>query len=134
MYEILGLSAEHRRKSYINDVYKLVNDYDQELLSDPAIAKAFGDESAECFAQGSEPLVDDAELLYDAWAFDVTKIERPVHMWQGTDDHLVPYPINEEISDHMPSSVWHEVKGGGHFIAVGEADSIFEIAAAELTA
>lgn len=77
-------------------------------------------------------MVDDAELLYNAWAFDVTRIERPVHMWQGTDDHLVPYPINKEISDRMPGSVWHEVEGGGHFIAVGEADRIFAIAADEL--
>lgn len=132
MYEILGLSAEHFRKSYIGYVTKLVNDYDRGLLADPAIAQAFADESAECFAQGSEPLVDDAELLYNAWAFDVTRIERPVHMWQGTDDHLVPYPINKEISDRMPGSVWHEVEGGGHFIAVGEADRIFAIAADEL--
>ena len=98
MYEVLGLDAEHFRRSYIRTLIKLVNGYDAKLLSDPAIAEAFADMSAECFAQGSEPLVEDAELLYRQWDFDVTRIARPVHMWQGTEDHLVPYPINKEIS------------------------------------
>jgi pimeloyl-ACP methyl ester carboxylesterase len=132
MYEILALDAEHFRKSYIKTLTKLVNDYDAKLLGDPVISEAFADMSAECFAQGSEPLVEDAELLYRQWDFDVTRISRPVHMWQGTEDHLVPYPINKEISDRMPASVWHEVDGGGHLVAVGKADEIFAIAAKEL--
>ena len=132
MYEVLGLDATHFRKSYIKTLIKLVNKYDATLLNDPGIAEAFGDMSAECFAQGSEALVDDAELLYRQWAFDVTRIERPVHIWQGTEDHLVPYPINKEISDRMPASVWHEVEGAGHLVAIGEAAKIFALAAKEL--
>ena len=65
--------CQHFRKSYIKTLIKMVNGYDAKLLSDPAIAEAFADMSAECFAQGSEPLVDDAELLYRRWAFDVTQ-------------------------------------------------------------
>jgi pimeloyl-ACP methyl ester carboxylesterase len=133
MYEVLALDAKHFRQSYIKTLIKSVNDYDAKLLSDPVIADAFAKTSAECFAQGSAGLVDDSELLYHQWAFDVTKIERPVHMWQGTDDQLVPYPINKKIADRMPGAKWHEVEGGGHFIAVGEADKIFAIAAEELT-
>jgi len=129
MYEILALDATHFRKSYINTIIKTVNEYDAKLLSDPGIAEAFADMSAECFAQGSEPLVEDSELLYHQWAFDVTRIERPVHMWQGTEDRLVPYPINKEISDRMPGSVWHEVEGAGHLVAIGKADEILAIAA-----
>lgn len=132
MYEILALDATHFRKSYIKTLIKNLNEYDAKLLSDSAIAEAFADASAECFAQGSEPLVEDSELLYHQWPFDVSRIERPVHMWQGTDDRLVPYPINKEISDRMPGSVWHEVEGAGHLVAIGEADEIFAIAAKEL--
>ncbi len=132
MYEILALDATYFRKSYIKTIIKTVNEYDAKLLSDPGIAEAFADMSAECFAQGSEPLVEDSELLYHQWAFDVTRIERPVHMWQGTEDQLVPYPINKEISDRMPGSVWHEVEGAGHLVAIGKADEIFAIAAEEL--
>ena len=68
------------------------------------------------------------------WAFDVSAIERPVHMWQGTDDRLVPDPINKAVADRMPGSVWHPVEGAGHFVAVGAGDDIFAIAAEELGA
>jgi pimeloyl-ACP methyl ester carboxylesterase len=132
MYEILALDATHFRTSYIKSLIKTVNEYDAKLLGDPNIAEAFADTSAECFAQGSEPLVEDSELLYRQWAFDVTRIERRVHMWQGTGDRLVPYPINKEVSDRMPGSVWHAVEGAGHLVAIGEADEIFAIAAADL--
>ena len=74
----------------------------------------------------------DAELLYRSWAFDVSKIERRVHMWQGLDDLLVPDPINKQVADRMPGSVWHPVEGAGHFVAIGSGDDLFGIAAEEL--
>ena len=92
MYEMLDLDAVHFRKSYLKHVMKLVNDYDHEILAQPAVGSAFGDESAECFAHGPDALIADADLLYRRWAFDVSTIQRPVHVWQGTDDHLVPLP------------------------------------------
>ena len=79
-------------------------------------------------------MVRDAELLYRSWAFDVRQIDRPVHMWQGLDDHLVPDPINKAVADAMPGAVWHPVEGAGHFVAVGCGDEIFGIAAKELGA
>ena len=133
MYEMLALDAVHFGKSYLKTCYNAVNDYDKKFLDDPAIAKAWGAMSAECFAHGSIGLVEDAELLYRKWAFDVTKIERPVHMWQGTGDKLIPYELNRVIADRMPGSVWHPVEDAGHLVAVGEAVNIFAIAAHELS-
>jgi pimeloyl-ACP methyl ester carboxylesterase len=90
--------------------------------------------SAECFAQGSDGLVRDSELLYRSWPFDVRAIERRVHMWQGTDDSLVPAAINQRVAERMPGAVWHPVEGAGHFVAIGAADEVLAIAAAELGA
>lgn len=134
MYATLGFTAKHFPDSFVKQVRGTLNDYDQQLLLQPEIAKAFGETSAECFAHGSDGLVRDAELLYRRWAFDVTKIERRVHLWQGLDDKLVPDPINKAVADAMPGSVWHPVDGAGHFIAVGEGDDIFATAAEELNA
>ncbi|MEO3757820.1 alpha/beta hydrolase [Mycobacterium sp. B14F4] len=134
MYATLGLTAEHFRKSFAKQLRKSVNDYDRAVLSRPGFEDAFAQTTAECFAHGSNGLVRDAELLYRRWAFDIGSIQRPVHMWQGTDDTLVPYAINREVADAMPGAVWHEVEGGGHFIAVGAGDDVFAVAAAELAA
>lgn len=133
MYATLGLTAEHFRETYIKQLRKAVNDYDRQILLQPGFETAFCEASAECFAQGSDGLVRDAELLYRSWAFDVKKIERRVHMWQGLDDRLVPDTINKQVADQMPGAVWHPVPGAGHFVAIGSAEEVFGIAAEELS-
>jgi pimeloyl-ACP methyl ester carboxylesterase len=132
MYAALGLSAKRFQDSFVKQIRNSVSSYDRQLLSDPEIARRFGDACAECFAHGSDGLVRDAELLYRRWAFDVKQIERPVHLWQGLDDTLVPDPINKAVADAMPGAVWHPVEGAGHFVAVGAGDEIFTVAAKEL--
>jgi pimeloyl-ACP methyl ester carboxylesterase len=134
MYWTLGFTARHFRESFVKQIRNSLNDYDQKLLLQPEVATAFGDACAECFAHGSSGLVRDAELLYRRWAFDVSTIERPVHMWQGLDDKLVPDPINKAVADAMPGAIWHPVEGAGHFVAIGSGDDIFAIAAEELGA
>jgi pimeloyl-ACP methyl ester carboxylesterase len=134
MYAALGVTAEHFRKTYFEQILKAVNDYDRQVLLRPGLDTAFCAMSAECFAQGSEGLVRDSELLYRNWAFDVTKIERPVHVWQGLADTLVAPFINLAIADRMPGAVWHSIEDAGHFIAVGAADDILAIASQELRA
>jgi pimeloyl-ACP methyl ester carboxylesterase len=132
MYAALGLTAKDFRAAFEKQLLKAVNDYDRRMLARPGVDPLFYESCAECFAQGSDGLVRDAELLYRRWAFDVTRIERKVHMWQGTDDRLVPAPINEAIADRMPGAVWHSVEDAGHFVAVGSADDVFAIAAEDL--
>jgi pimeloyl-ACP methyl ester carboxylesterase len=134
MYAGLGFTAKRFQASFVKQVRSSLNDYDQQILSRPGVATAFGDACAECFAHGSDGLVRDAELLYRRWAFELSTIERPVHVWQGLDDKLVPDPINKAVADAMPGAVWHPVDGAGHFVAVGAADDIFAVAAEELGA
>jgi pimeloyl-ACP methyl ester carboxylesterase len=132
MYAALGFTARRFRASFVDQIRKTVGEDDRRLLLQPAIADAFGESCAECFAQSSDGLVRDAELLYRSWEFDVTKIQRPVHFWQGTDDKLVPAVINQTIAKRMPGAVWHEVPGAGHFVAVGAGDDVLAVAADEL--
>lgn len=134
MYELLGVGAAHFTRAYVNSLVKVVNNYGAALLGRPEIAHAFGAMSAECFAQGPDGLIADSVLLYRRWPFDVREIERRVHIWQGTEDHLVPLPINQRVAEETPGAVWHQVEGAGHLVAIGEADEIFAIAATELRA
>ncbi|MBX9623481.1 MAG: alpha/beta hydrolase [Gemmataceae bacterium] len=126
--------TRHPPAGAVEDVREIVNDYDRQILLRPDVESAFCEMSAECFAQGSDGLVRDAELLYRRWAFDVAAIGRRVHMWQGLDDPLVPVAVNKAVADRMPGAVWHPVAGAGHFVAVGSADEVFAIAAEELGA
>jgi pimeloyl-ACP methyl ester carboxylesterase len=134
MYTALGITAKRFHGTYFKQLLKAVNEYDRQVLGQPGVEDAFGAASAECFARGSDGLIRDSELLYRRWAFDVTTIERRVHMWQGLDDRLVPDSINKTVADRMPGAVWHPVEGAGHFVAIGSADDVFGIAAEELGA
>jgi pimeloyl-ACP methyl ester carboxylesterase len=134
MYAALGLSAKRFRSRFVKQIRNNLSADDQQILSNPEVATGFGDSCAECFAHGSDGLVRDAELLYRRWAFDVKMIERPVHLWQGLDDRLVPDPVNKAVADAMPGTVWHPVEGAGHFVAVGSADDILSVTATELGA
>lgn len=132
MYSSIELDAVHFRNSYWKTLYKVTNDHDRAYLDAPGVQEAFVDASADCFAQGVEGLLYDSELCYKPWPFDVTKIERTIHIWQGTDDHFVPFEINKIMAERIPGAVLHEVPGGDHFIAIGCADEIFAVAASEI--
>lgn len=134
MYAMLGVTAKRFPDGFMKQLRNSVNDYDRQILLQPEVDEAFREAFAECFLHGAAGLVGDSELLYRRWAFDVATIERRVHMWQGTDDHLVPLSINKGVADRMPGAVWHTVDGAGHFVALGAADEILAVVAEELNA
>jgi pimeloyl-ACP methyl ester carboxylesterase len=132
MYELLGLSATRFEASYLQALKKSIGVSDQEVISDEEVCQSFLEASRECFRQGAEGLVTDATLLYNAWPFDMTKVTRPVYFWQGTDDKLVPEPINRTVADQTPGAIWHSISGGGHFIAISHANEILAQVAGDL--
>lgn len=131
MYAALGAEVVKKRGAFAKQIENAVCEDDRHVLARPGIEEAFLDAAAECFAQGSSGLVHDARVLYEAWPFDVAAITRPVHLWQGTDDRLVPAAINRALKERMPSAVWHEVQGAGHFVAAREASAILGVTGAD---
>lgn len=132
MYALLGLTATHFEQSYAKTLVKAVCEADRVVLADDDVMQRFLDASRECFHNGSGGLVDDAEILYQAWPFDITSVTRPVHFWQGGADTLVAESINATVADRTPGAVWHPVDSGGHFIALSHADEILALAATDL--
>ena len=134
MYELIGMSATHFTDRYGDAIKKAVCAADRGVLADEEVLGSFLRASRECFRHGADGLVVDATLLYEAWPFDMTGVERPVHFWQGSADTLVPEVINKTVADRTPGAIWHPVAGGGHFIAVSHAGDILALAASDLAA
>ncbi len=132
MYELIDLTATRFPKTYGRALLKAGCPADRVALADPAMLATMVDAACGCFHQGADGLIADARLLYDAWPFDLAAIHRPVHLWQGTADTLVPYAVNRPVGAALPQCVWHEVPEGGHFIAVSHARPILELAARDL--
>lgn len=132
MYEMLELEADHFPASLRKQMREASCPYDAAYLDSDAAWATLLDGMRACFSQGAEGLVRDARVLYEAWPFDVSRVDRKVHIWQGMQDMFVPPAINRAVADAMPNAVWHGVEGGGHFIAVGEAAAILAIARDEI--
>lgn len=132
MYELLDMSATHFEDFYAKEIMKLVSTADREVLADAEVLKVFLRMSRECFRQGEDGLVVDATMLYEAWPFDMTRVKRPIHFWQGSADTLVPEVINKTVADKTPGAIWHPISGGGHFIALSHASDILALAANDL--
>lgn len=134
MYEAIEVTAVHFPNTYYRQLEAAASAYDEAVLERPDVRARFTQASIECFAQGAGALIYDSELAYRRWHFDVRAIRRPIHLWHGTADHFVSHDVARMVGDRIPGAVWHEVPDAGHFIAIGECERIYAIAARELSA
>ncbi|KFK41876.1 hypothetical protein AALP_AA2G182700 [Arabis alpina] len=79
---------------------------------------------AEVRQQGiHESINRDMIVGFGSWEFDPLELENPflngegyVHLWQGTEDMLVPVTMQRYIASKLPWLHYHEVSGSGHFL------------------
>jgi pimeloyl-ACP methyl ester carboxylesterase len=68
---------------------------------------------------------DDDLAFTQAWGFDLAGIERPVAVWQGDQDLMVPYAHGVWLADAIPTSNEHLLPGHGHIsIAIASLTEI----------
>jgi pimeloyl-ACP methyl ester carboxylesterase len=92
---------------------------------------AFGDELAQDFREAVEVSIDgwvDDDLAFTrAWGFDLASIDRPVTVWQGSDDLMVPFGHGEWLAAAVPGANARLLPGDGHLsIVVGRATEIVD--------
>ena len=70
-------------------------------------------------------LQDDLAFMTD-WGFDLSGLDVPVFVWQGSADQMVPYAHGEWLVDYIPTAVPHLYNGEGHLsIALGRTQEMF---------
>lgn len=132
MYDLIDLTTTRFPAQYGKALLAAGSPADRAALAAPGMLDAMVKAAVGCFAQGAAGLIADARMLYAAWPFDLARIARPVHLWQGTADNFVPLAVNRPVCAAMPQGVWHEVPQGGHFIAVSHAAEILGLVARDL--
>ncbi|CAK9877814.1 unnamed protein product [Sphagnum jensenii] len=70
-----------------------------------------------------ESLYRDVIIMFSNWEFEPADLKNPfekssktVHIWQGTDDYLVPFHIQRYIAKRLPWVRYHELDGYGHVL------------------
>ena len=64
--------------------------------------------------------LDDDLAFVQPFGFDLAKVTKPVLVWQGDDDFMVPKAHSEWLAKHIPTAALNFVPGHGH-ISLGES-------------
>ena len=72
----------------------------------------------------------DIMVMFSNWPFTPMSLENPfeipVHIYQGTEDYLVPVALQRHVACSLPWVTYHELPGYGHFLNAypGFADDV----------
>jgi pimeloyl-ACP methyl ester carboxylesterase len=124
----LAEAADDMAHVRADDVAAVLGD----LMSDvdkAALTREYAEWVAASFRKGVSAGVvgwceDDLAFLRP-WGFDLAAISRPVGIWQGGQDHMVPFAHGEWLAAHIPTAMPHLLPDDGHLsIGVGRLPEI----------
>ena len=92
-----------------------------------SVTGEFADFLATEFRQAVSPTLDgwvDDDLAFTVpWGFDLTEVAVPTHLWQGSDDLMVPFAHGRWLAEHVPGVTAHLEQDQGHLtIVLGAMD------------
>jgi pimeloyl-ACP methyl ester carboxylesterase len=119
------LSAQHAVlkdvtvEDIVTSLTSLLPEVDQAVLTDE-----FGEDMAASFREGLrngfDGWLDDDLAFARPWGFELAEIRRPVTLWQGSADLMVPFAHGEWLASRVPRALAHLEAGEGHLsIGVG---------------
>lgn len=70
--------------------------------------------------------VDDDVAFTKPWGFELASISKPVKIWQGDQDYMVPHAHSHWLKKHIPSAELTFIPGQGHVtLLVDYTDEVF---------
>lgn len=100
-----------------------------------ALNEDFGEDLAANFREGlrggPDGWIDDDLAFVQPWGFDPADLTVPTHVWQGSEDLMVPYAHGQWLAERVGGGRAHLLEGEGHLsVVIGSIDAML----AELTA
>lgn len=96
----------------------LIGDADKRALT-PQVAEESAATMRRALAKSFSGWIDDDLAFVQDFGFDLHRINKPVVIWQGDDDFMVPQAHSKWLASHIPGSQLRFVPGHGH-ISLGE--------------
>ncbi len=128
MEKYSGGSAKVTGPELIEALGGLIGDADKRSLT-PDVAESVASEFRYALTKGYFGWMDDDLAFVEPWGFDITSITKPVELWQGDEDFMVPHEHAKWLAARIPSSQLKFVPGEGHIsLGMHQRTSIIESA------
>jgi len=95
----------------------LIGDADKAVL-EGGEADAMAASMRSALAVSFDGWIDDDLVFVKKWGFDLAAITKPVFLWQGDDDFMVPHTHSYWLEKHIPTATLTFKPGEGH-ISIG---------------
>ena len=95
----------------------LIGDADKAVL-EGGEADAMAASMRSALAVSFDGWIDDDLVFVKKWGFDLAAITKPVFLWQGDDDFMVPHAHSYWLEKHIPTATLTFKPGEGH-ISIG---------------
>jgi pimeloyl-ACP methyl ester carboxylesterase len=91
----------------------LIGDADKRALT-PELAESEAKMFRRALSVSYDGWIDDDLAFVRDFGFEIEKIDKPVVIWQGDDDSMVPQAHSQWLAKHIPNSDLRFVPGHGH--------------------
>ena len=91
----------------------LIGDADKAVL-EGAVADDMAATMRNGLAVSFDGWIDDDLVFIKPWGFDLAAITKPVILWQGDDDFMVPHAHSYWLEKHIPTAKLSFIPGHGH--------------------
>ena len=91
----------------------LIGDADKAVLEGEA-ADHMAASMRSALAVSFDGWIDDDLVFIKPWGFDLASITKPVFIWQGDDDFMVPHAHSYWLEKHIPTATLSFKSGEGH--------------------
>lgn len=90
------------------------------------LAECLADSMRHAMRQGPAGWLNDDLTHVGPWGFDLSRIEVPVSVWQGTLDLMVPLAHARWLADHVAGAEAHLVEGEGHLSLLARVGDVLD--------
>ena len=96
-----------------NNFFTYIGDADKAVL-EGATAEDMASAMRSGLAVSFDGWIDDDLVFIKHWGFELSEISKPVFLWQGDQDFMVPHSHSYWLEKHIPTAQLRFIPGHGH--------------------
>lgn len=126
---ILGkvASGVGKNPESILSLFPEISEVDKEVMAQPNVWRALGQDMAEAFRQGTRGAAWDFKLEARPWGFSLQEINMPINVWHGEDDRIVSIEHARILAKAIPEARVKYYPNEGHAFFVTHLDELLSI-------